>query len=661
MSLRDGAASVPRKRLLVRLVLLWAVLVTPLLFWLPSFESFEMPKQLAIKLAAAGLSLLLLKDRIPVPSVFAAPVTAILALGALSCLVSPLPGTGFFGEYASYQGWLHWAALCFLLLSLPARVAGRRTANEFLAAAAISASLVSAYALLQLLGLDFFSWQVHGPVLRAFSTSGNPLYLGFLLATAIPLVLGLSLAARTLEFRILWLAATSLVFAGLLASGSRGALIGALAGISLLVFRAHRGVRPSGYLMRQVLLACAIPLILCAILLPAERNPFPLLVSRFSSLARGDDSRLEIWKGGAGLIRRSPLIGSGPDSFAALHSQVQTPRLWQYVWHGSPEKAHNELVQLAATGGLLVTGAALWLLAIAARLAARRPMESASAAGLLALFITSQIGFVTCAPQIVAVLAAACLARKTSLIDLPRAATLSFSLILTAGLGFNLHFAAAEVALKRAVADGGRSMDRALKLRTPWAQRLFRAGDALEHAYMGDSFKTGIGQNQAARAEMLVRIYREARRVNPLYSNSESNLARMAARSGDLERALAGYARARALAPMDAYLALEQVQVLLSAGRENEASRILGDLSSLYPNFAEPAGLLGYIRLKNADLSGAETLLRRALDLNWHGNIAAAGTAARNLAAIYHSTGREDLAAWAIRQARRFETPGPGL
>lgn len=662
MSLRQGVESGFSVRLLARLIMLWAVFLIPLLFWLSSYESFEMPKQLAVKTAAAALSLLFARHGFAVSSPFVAPLAVMLLLSLLSCLASPLPWTGLFGEYASYQGWLHWAALFFLFLALSGRLASRRIVREFLVAAAFSIVLASAYALLQLFGLDYFAWEIRGPLLRTFSTSGNPLYLGFLLAAGLPIALGLSFSARSAPARMGWLAATALTFAGLLASGSRGALIGVLVGIGTMAFLARREIMPIGRFWRQAILACAIPLILCALLLPAERNPFPLLASRFFSLARGDDSRLEIWKGGARLIRRSPLFGSGLDSFATLHSQVQTSRLWNYVWNGSPEKAHNELVQLAATGGLLVAGAALWLIALLARLALLRPYEGGTAAGgLLALFVTSQIGFITCAPQIIAVLLAALLARRLHRMPIPRIAAFLISLILLTGLFFNLHFAAAEVALKRAVANGGRDINRALQLKTPWAQRLFRAGDTLEHLHMGAALKTGIRPDQTASVDMLVRIYAEARRVNRLYSNSESNLARMAARYGRMEEALAGYDRARALAPMDAYLALEQAQVLLSSGNEEKAVRILREVSDLYPDFSEPKGLLGYVRLKNGDQSGAELLLRRSLDLNWRGNMGAASAAARNLAAIYHATGRENLAAWAIQQARRFEYSGAGL
>lgn len=664
MSLRKGAETESGNRLLARLIPLWAVFLTPLLFWLPSYESFEMPKQLALKAAAAALAFLFAMRGFTASSSLAAPVLCLLLLSLLSSLASPLLGTALFGEYASYQGWLHWAALGFLLLALPRILENRRIEREFLVAAALSIVLTAGYALLQLFGLDFFAWEIRGPLLRTFSTSGNPLYLGFLLAAGLPVAFGLSLSARAVPIRLGWLSATALIFAGLLASGSRGALIGSLAGAAVSVFLARGKPRSPGLFWGQALIAFAAPLILCAVLLPAERNPFPLLASRFSSLVRGDDSRLEIWKGAARLIRRSPLVGSGLDSFATLHSQVQTPRLWDYVWHGSPEKAHNELVQLAATGGLLVTGAALWLLALLARLAFLRPREGGAAAGgLLALFLTSQIGFITCAPQIVAVLLAATLAggsRRVN-IGLPRTAAWATSSILLAGLVLNLHFAASEVALKRAVADGGKTIDRALRLKTPWAQRLFRAGDSLEHLYMGTALKTGMRPDQSASARMLVRIYEEARRVNPLYSNSESNLARMAARAGRTEEALAGYIRARELAPMDAYLALEQAQVLLSSGREEESVRILQNVSDLYPDFAEPKGLLGYVRLKNGDRNAAEILLKRSLDLNWRGNWSAADAAARNLAAIYHATGREDLAIRAIQRARSFEYSGAGL
>ncbi len=651
-----------------RLTLLWVVALTPLLVWTSSYEMFEQPKQLALKLAAALVAFALAAGRptahAGVPTAVALPLLAILGLSLLSAAVSPLPLTSLFGEYASYQGWLHWLTLSFLLLTLAPLVQTAWEGRRILAAATLSLTLVAGYALIQLLNLDWVAWSVEGPVVRTFSTAGNPLYLGFLFAAGFPASLGLAATATHGPARTGKLILCALLAAGLVSSGSRGALAGAAAG-TVFFFWLMRGRMLPPHLLRNLILACAAALMLTLLFLPADRNPFPLLMERFGELARGEDSRPQIWLGATRLIRQAPLLGHGLDTFATLHPQVQSPKLWNYIWHGSPEKAHNELLQFAATAGLLGTGAVLWLLAVLARLslrrAAGRPIPAAAASGLLALLLPGLFGFTTCGPQVLAVALTALLVAASSrhqwrvaLRPWPPVVFKAAALLLVASLLSHLRFATAEVALKSAVRRGGAGLETALALPTPWAQRLLRAGDSLEHRWFGATVGGAAPASTAKQLALLARVYEAALAANPLHPFAHSNLARLALRAGRMEEALAGYTRARALAPWDAYLSLEHAQALIAAERTDEALAVLHGITKQYPAFAEPHGLIGYLMLQRSDLKAAEPAIKRSLELDWHGNAGAAYAAAGNLAALYHQAGREAEAAWAARQAQRF-------
>jgi len=667
-----------RKRLplLRRLVLLWAAAATPLLVWTASYEMFELPKSIALKLAAAVAAASLAAGNpavLPVPVV--APLLAFLGLGLVSAVLSPVPSTALFGEYAGYQGWLHWLALGCILLALAPVFQSRRETRRFLGAGLLSLALVSVYAIIQLVGLDPVAWSVQAPVVRTFSTLGNPQFLGFLLAAGFAAALGPAAAAGGAPPRAAWLGVAALLLTGLLSSGSRSALVGGIAGAGAFFAlgrgRPGAGAGARGRLARGLLLSCLAPVLACALLLPVERNPFPLLAERFMSVARGQDSRPRIWLGAARLVRTAPLFGDGPDSFATMHQRVQSPDLWNYVWRGSPEKAHNELVQAAACNGLAGLGALLWLGAVLFRLAldeGRRhdPLVAAAGAGLAGILVPSMFGFLTCGPQAFMVVLAAILMapRRNSPPDAGRRgagyAWKAATMVLVASLLAHLHFACAEVALKSAVRSNGRGLDRALAMRTPWAQRLLRAGDSLEKTAFGPTLGGGKSPTLGGTTlGDLGKIYSAALLANPLSAYAHSDLARIALREGRIGDALAGYARARMLAPFDAYLSMEHAQALVAAGRDADAILLLNTVIAQYPDFAEPYGLAGFLELRNKDRPAAERNLKRSIELDWHGNQGAAYAAASNLAALYHQTGRETEAAWTAQRAQQFLPPPP--
>ncbi|MEK7766371.1 MAG: O-antigen ligase family protein, partial [bacterium] len=309
-----------------RLVPLWAVATTPLLVMGAAEDAFEGPKALALRaaaflVAAAGA----LGYAGPVPAALVGPVAALLACGLLATALSPLLLTSLFGEYTSYQGELHWVALAVLLAALAER-ARRGETRRLLTAVTLSLAAVSAYALLQLAGLDPVEWGGASPVRRSFSTAGNPLYLGILLAAGFPVSLGVAVTAGAPPARAGKLALSGLIAAGLVASGSRGALAGAAAGTGVFLFLIRRRLPPR--FGPAVAVTVALGAAAAGFLVPRDRNPFPLLAARAVAAVRGEDARPLIWAGAARLIASSPLAGHGLASFATLHPGVQHPRLW---------------------------------------------------------------------------------------------------------------------------------------------------------------------------------------------------------------------------------------------------------------------------------------------------------------------------------------------
>ena len=636
-----------------RLLLAWAAGLVPLLFWLGTFDMFEMPKQLALKAAATGIALAAVAGggTLRIRAAPAMAAAGFLSVSLLSSVLSPLPLFGFLGEYTSYQGWLHFAALATIAVS----AAGPGDARRALVAGVLSSVLVSCYALIQLGGADPFAWKVESPVVRAFSTLGNPLFLGFLLAAAFPAALGLAAGARGAA-RAGLTAAAALLLAGLVASGSRSAFAGGIVGALLLLVSSRRGEGGGSrrFLLKAGAWLAGLALVL-GVFLPPERNPFHLLFSRFSQVVRGEDARPWIWSGAARLVVQSPLTGHGPDTFASLSPKVQSPALWRYVWRGSPEKAHNELVQAAATTGVLGLGALLWFLAVLVRAGWRRRDDAHGAAAfsaLAALAVPSMFGFLTCGPEALALPAVVLLLSGCPARPIPRGAAVAVAGVLCASLLVHAHLLAAETAMKQA-ARVGRGYERAVALYAPWPQRLMRAGDALERAAFGPTV-AGRYRTDPAVMEVLGVLYGRAMAADPGNAYAINNAARLAARTGRKDEAIALYERARAAAPADAYVAMEEAQALAAFGRDGEAVRLLDATSALYPEFAEPLGLAGYIHLKRKDMKKAEAVLRKAVGLDWHGNDAAGYAAASNLVVIYRAWKRYPDEMWAATVGNDF-------
>lgn len=210
-------------------------------------------------------------------------------------------------------------------------------------------------------------------------------YLEMALALVFALVWWLLLKSRREEWRVesalmttgglalLWL----LLFAGLAFTRSRAALAAAL--LATLV----QGVVLAAYHRRWRLLPVGLGAAIAGIVLIAwvglEQGLGRVLGTSVYSLAAS--ARVEVWKETLGLWRRFPISGTGLGSFESAFPMVETPELAVVTW----QHAHNDWVELLATGGLLAGVAVMvGLIALVARLRSNllcsRSQEAAAAA-----------------------------------------------------------------------------------------------------------------------------------------------------------------------------------------------------------------------------------------------------------------------------------------
>jgi len=321
------------------------------------------------------------------PAALAAGTTALdLPLGALlialglSAAVAPDPMTNLRGRYDSYAYGLWGMALVSAAASFSSRCArGREVAPARWLS--WSAAVVGGYAVLQKLGFDpVFQFKALPTGGRAVSSLGSPVDLGAMMALLWPAALWRADAER----RIFPMILAVLVAGGLIASGSRGAMLAAGVGTAAYWLLTRR--EPGVALRRCILLAVAVAALAVA-------------WSYRSGGSVRDLARREVWKTALHASTLRPWLGWGPDGFEDAFKLLRTDAFVALLGSNSYQAyAHNDILHVLSAAGLLGLAAYAWLL-IALAWAARRSLDStknralaaALTAGLLALWVNLKL------------------------------------------------------------------------------------------------------------------------------------------------------------------------------------------------------------------------------------------------------------------------------
>lgn len=358
------------------------LLVTPLFFNPRTDRVFE-PDKLAWVIALAILAATTLIARAMerpagarwpralrgAPAVAAVGTLLVLAVGTLFSLS---PSASLWGSYRRGLGLLSGVALV-LIFAAAAHVAEDPLARDRLRRALLlPAAPAGIYALLQRFGIDTIPWSQYGDSanLRAFASLGNAIFLGAWLAMVAPLAAtGLAEAWQAQRAgrpgatrRLVGHAAVLiLAVAGLLASGSRGPVLGLLAGLGAL---ALWWVAASGRPRRLALVllaALAAPLGLVAL----GRAGAPGL-GRFAGLlaagSRTARQRLLAWDALADAAAADPLralVGHGPETVTIFLPPFAAAELTRLTPTQVFDRSHNVVWEWWVAGGLL--GIVFWL------------------------------------------------------------------------------------------------------------------------------------------------------------------------------------------------------------------------------------------------------------------------------------------------------------
>lgn len=297
------------------------------------------------------------------------PILLWIAVLAFSTLFSISLNNSLYGEYERYGGLLtqvSYAVIFIMVVNLIRSEGQVKTVNLTIA---VTALILSFYAIVQHYGLDFIDWSKisHEPV-PVVSTLGNSNFLADYLVLTLPLIMALYF---TLPHRRLYLLFTfAMGYAALLFSYCRAGWIGfTVAGLIFFTPTA----RSLWQKQRQVLLTLICLIIIITLFvnfLGAVGSPqTPLLIKRLtSSIDVGEGTaaqRLSIWESSLTVFKVRPLTGWGLETFGLVFPYFQKPDYHRIAGNTkTTDKTHNEFLQIAVSSGLLSLLLFLWLLVL---------------------------------------------------------------------------------------------------------------------------------------------------------------------------------------------------------------------------------------------------------------------------------------------------------
>jgi O-antigen ligase len=336
------------------------------------------------------------------------PVLALVGSAVLSTLLSVNPTLSLFGAYTRYEGLITvatYAALFWLSAQCLTRPSQARwLLRAMLAGAAVECAIACSQALAASVSGDLSAFgessTTFSGVARAIGTMANANNLAIWLAMLIPVGAYEAINAGALWGRILATACTLLMVVTLIVTFGRSAWIGAALGVVLTLALSLRAVT-----MRKKLITGAAGIVIAGgvfvgigtltqrLGVPVIGPAYERLVSIASPTAGSGGVRLHLYADTVRLVTQRPLVGYGPDTFGLVSPSRSTGDWTPGI---VVDKAHSDILQVAATQGILGVGANLWLLGSAAVMLAKnraRPGVPAVAGAVLAYQVAIMLNF----------------------------------------------------------------------------------------------------------------------------------------------------------------------------------------------------------------------------------------------------------------------------
>lgn len=336
-------------------------------------------------------------------TIFDIPLLLYLASQLLSLLTSVDLRTSLLGYYSRFHGGF-FSTLSYALLfwAFVANMDRGKTlkAIRFLL---YSGVLVSIYGVLQHFGIDKDVW-VQDVASRVFSTLGQPNWLAAWLTALLPIswALALNVKLKTNNSKPFWAwtLLSALFFLTILYTKSRSGLLGF--GVAFGVF----WIGTYG-ILKKPFLVISFSLLVITLFTgtpwtprPIAETPKPVGPALEVGGTESGEIRKIVWKGAIDIWKHYPITGSGPETFAFSYYQFRPAEHnlvseWDFLYN----KAHNELLNIAANTGTLGLVSYLYFIGIVIIYFVKRLkdapdlFQSAFLAGFSSIFVTNFFGF----------------------------------------------------------------------------------------------------------------------------------------------------------------------------------------------------------------------------------------------------------------------------
>lgn len=388
------------------------LLASALLFSRSTLDSFEWPKFLWLIFTTLGFLALganwivsqrkSIDWRSCIDQLLGQGAVRIISVGVivfyLSALVSTVSSisttTSFLGEFKSFQGLLTLSGYVVLYFATRCLIDSPDSTRRLIPILSISALIVAMYGLIQLLGMDPFTWvgiAKYKHEFRPFSTLGHPNHYGTWLVMALPMVIYCAYHHfQHKQLRWLWIAVALAMLIGILGSLSRGAWLSLTMVLLFAGFWLYRTQRQ--HLPKLQLLATIFIIIVGGAIWLKPDLP-KRFFHRLTNLT-DDSSRGHVWQASWKIFQDYPMTGSGVDTFAYAFARHRPAAYAMEEWKHIPNRAHNEIFHLLATQGALGV-LAISIFGVGIILCAIRSLRSAQGeTQLLTLALcTSLLGF----------------------------------------------------------------------------------------------------------------------------------------------------------------------------------------------------------------------------------------------------------------------------
>ncbi|MBN1595690.1 tetratricopeptide repeat protein [candidate division FCPU426 bacterium] len=368
----------------------------PLFFIILTRDQFELPKLTLLRILTVlmlgvwGIRILAAGRfdfrRTPLD----VPIAVWCILQILTTFISVSPYVSYRGEYENFRGLLtvlNYPVLYYIAVHF---IRSRIQIQRLFFVILLTGLITTVYGIAQFFGLDFIAWNPTSIAPgRYFSSLGNPNFLASYLAMVMPIIVIFFIETASRFRRIILFVCFIVMYTALLGTWSRGGFLGLLAALGVLavfgLLRAYRAIKckaeaqqlgvsaMAGRFLRQHKSWAYLIGIMMAILISisatyGKNHMFRMADTIVHLKSAVGVSRFHIWGPALGMIRDYPLLGTGLDTFKTVFPRYATPDF--AVIDGanvSSRTAHNEILQVLSTQGIIGMIIVVWLTVVILR------------------------------------------------------------------------------------------------------------------------------------------------------------------------------------------------------------------------------------------------------------------------------------------------------